>query len=52
MAKKKHVRKMTNDELIDHLFHPKVAEHLRKAVIEANEKAERKGRKQKKSTTR
>ena len=32
MAKKKHVRTMKNDELIQHLFHPKVVEHLRQSM--------------------
>jgi hypothetical protein len=47
VAKKKHIRKMTNDELVEYLFHPKVVEHLRQAVKDTNEKAERKSRKKK-----
>jgi hypothetical protein len=47
VAKKKLVKKMKTDELIEHLFHPKVVEHLRQAVKEADERAERKGRKKK-----
>ena len=47
MKKKKHPRDMTSDELMKHLFHPKVVEHLRKAIQEVNEKAERKDRRAK-----
>jgi hypothetical protein len=42
---KKHVRKMKNDELIKHLFHPKVVEHLRQSIEDANQKPERKPKK-------
>jgi hypothetical protein len=36
MAKTKHPREMTNDEAIKHLFHPKVVEHVKAVVKNAN----------------
>ncbi len=30
--KVKHPKNMTSDELLNHLFHPKVAEHVKKVV--------------------
>ena len=36
MTKVKHPRDMTNDEAIKHLFHPKVVEHVKAVVKEAN----------------
>jgi len=32
MKKKKHPRDMTNDELMKHLFHPKVVKHIKKVA--------------------
>jgi hypothetical protein len=32
MKKKKHPRHMTSDELMKHLFHPKVVKHIKKAA--------------------
>jgi hypothetical protein len=32
MPKKKHPKNMTSDELLKHLFHPKVAEHVKKVA--------------------
>ena len=36
MAKVKHPRDMTNDEAINHLFHPKVVAHVKAVVKKAN----------------
>jgi hypothetical protein len=42
MKKKvKHPKDMTADEAIAHVFHPKVAEHLRKHVKKLSEKKEK-----------
>jgi hypothetical protein len=32
MPKKKHPKDMTSDELMKHLFHPKVVKHIKKVV--------------------
>jgi hypothetical protein len=32
MKTKKHPSKMTSDELMKHLFHPKVVKHIKKAA--------------------
>ena len=32
----KHPKDMTNDELLAHVFHPKVVEHIKKHVEELN----------------
>jgi hypothetical protein len=40
---KKHPMKMTTDEAVDHLFHPKLAKALKQHVKEHNEKPARKG---------
>jgi hypothetical protein len=39
---KKNPNKMTSDELIKHLFHPKVVEHAKSAIREADQKHEKK----------
>ena len=36
MAKVKHPRDMTNDEAINHLFHPKVVAHVKGVVKKLN----------------
>ncbi len=38
MAKRKakHPREMTTDELVKHVFHPKVAKHLKRIAHEGN----------------
>jgi len=45
MPKKKNPNKMTSEELVKHLFHPKVVEHAKKAVREADSKHEKKAHK-------
>jgi hypothetical protein len=35
MKKKKHPRHMTSDELMKHLFHPKVVKHIKKVARES-----------------
>jgi len=46
MAKKKHPKDMTTDELAKHVFHPKVLAHAKKHVRELNaEKPKRKSSK-------
>ena len=42
---------MKTDELIEHLFHPKVVEHLRQSIKDVNERAERKPKAPKKTST-
>jgi len=32
MKKKKHLKDMTSDELMRHLFHPKVVKHIKKVA--------------------
>jgi hypothetical protein len=32
MKKKKHPKDMTSDELMKHLFHPKVVKHIKKVA--------------------
>jgi hypothetical protein len=39
MKKKKHPKDMTSEELMKHLFHPRVVKHIKKV---ANPKAEKK----------
>jgi hypothetical protein len=34
--KAKHPKDMTNDELLAHVFHPKVVEHIKKHVQDLN----------------
>ncbi len=43
MKKKKHPRHMTSDELLKHLFHPKVVKHVKRQVAKANRKLTKKG---------
>lgn len=42
---KKKVRNMTTKGIAKRLFHPDMLEHARKALREADEKADRKGKK-------
>ena len=35
MKKKKHPRHMTSDELMKHLFHPKVVKHIKKVASQS-----------------
>jgi hypothetical protein len=42
MKKKKHPRHMTSDELMKHLFHPKVVKHIKKVAADAKKKRTRK----------
>jgi hypothetical protein len=44
MAKKKHPKDMTSDELAKHVFHPKVLAHAKKHVKELNAGKPKKGR--------
>jgi len=37
MKKKKHPKDMTNDELLSHIFHPKVVKHIKKHVQELDD---------------
>jgi hypothetical protein len=39
MPRKKKPHEMTSDELIKHLFHPKIVEHLKKVAKESTKKA-------------
>jgi hypothetical protein len=41
--KKKHPKDMTSDELLKHLFHPKVVKHVKKHVAKLNKSTMRKG---------
>ena len=34
--KKKHPKDMTSDELLKHLFHPKVVKHVKKVIGKSN----------------
>jgi hypothetical protein len=34
--KKKHPKDMTNDEALRHIFHPKIAKHIKKHVKKLN----------------
>lgn len=43
MKKKKHPKHMTNDELVKHLFHPKVVKHVKKELAKVNRKPTKKG---------
>jgi hypothetical protein len=45
MAAKKNPRDMTSDELIRHLFHPKVVKHVKAVVAEASKKSSKPSRK-------
>ena len=40
--KKKHPKNMTSDELLKHLFHPKVVKHVKKHVAKLNKSTMRK----------
>ena len=42
MKKKKHPKDMTSDELMKHLFHPKVVEHIKKVANEPKKSTKRK----------
>lgn len=44
MAKKKHPKDMTSDELAKHVFHPKVLKHAKKHIAELNAENSKKGR--------
>jgi hypothetical protein len=41
--KKKHPKDMTSDELLKHLFHPKVVKHAKKHVAKLNKSTMKKG---------
>ena len=41
MKKKKHPKDMTSDELMKHLFHPKVVKHIKESPRMYEEKHER-----------
>ena len=43
MKKKKHPKDMTSEELLKHLFHPKVVKHVKKHVAKLNKSSMRKG---------
>ena len=43
MKKKKHPKHMTSDELVKHLFHPKVVKHVKKELAKVNPKPMKKG---------
>jgi hypothetical protein len=40
--KKKHPKNMTSDELLKHLFHPKVVKHVKRHVAKLNKSAMKK----------
>ena len=42
MKKKKHPKEMTSDELMKHLFHPKVVKHLKQVAADADKKRTKK----------
>lgn len=42
MPKKKHPKNMTSDELMKHLFHPKVVKHIMKVAADAKKKRAKK----------
>jgi hypothetical protein len=42
MKKKKHPRHMTSDELMKHLFHPRVVKHIKKVAADAKKKRTKK----------
>jgi hypothetical protein len=42
MKKKKHPKDMTSDELMKHLFHPKVVKHIKKVAATGKKKSMRK----------
>lgn len=44
MAKKKHPKDMTSDELAKHVFHPKVLKHAKERIAELNTDKPKKGR--------
>ena len=41
--KMKHPKNMTSDELLKHLFHPKVVKHVKKHVAKLNKSTMEKG---------
>jgi hypothetical protein len=43
MKKKKHPREMTSDELMRHLFHPKVVKHIKKVAGQSLKHRTKKG---------
>jgi hypothetical protein len=43
MKKKKHPRNMTSDELMTHLFHPKVVKHIKKVAASSRKPRMKKG---------
>lgn len=43
MKKKKHPKDMTSDELMKHLFHPKVVKHIKEAAEHPKKKRTGKG---------
>ena len=43
MKKKKHPKDMTSDELLKHLFHPKVVKHVKKHVAKLERSSTKKG---------
>lgn len=43
--KAKHPKDMTNDELLAHVFHPKVVEHIKKHVQDLNAEKEKPSKK-------
>ncbi len=42
MKKKKHPKNMTSDELMKHLFHPKVVKHIKKVATDVKKKTMKK----------
>ena len=40
--KKKHPKDMTSEELLRHVFHPKIVKHVKEIVRKHNEKHEKK----------
>jgi hypothetical protein len=49
---KKHPKDMTSDELIKHVFHPKIVTHLKKLVRELDEKPVKSRKLRKKASIR
>jgi hypothetical protein len=42
MKKKKHPKDMNSDELMKHLFHPKVVKHIKRVAADADKKRTKK----------
>jgi hypothetical protein len=45
MKKKKHPKEMTNDELLAHVFHPKVVRHVKRHIAKLDSEKEKRSKK-------